>query len=399
MSNPERNNKNVVGKLFPYIVVLFIAVVIEVAVFNFRAFESLFFQERNLTDYYVQTDYGTMLDNGDIRIEGDAFVVSIVLEGEDVHNVYVDAEYVDEAGNGTGVCDVQLYVQDELLSAGEQMVRPQIQRKIFRQIPASEYMFYTPFGKTQMLQLDFYPEAGRVIRLHDMRVNVKRPLFISGGRLLLLFLLGVVLVMFRPASELWTIKAAELGKRGKLVCLAFFAVFILGFAYWILQNSLYFKQTFQPYAELARTFLRGECSVGDATEAVAALEDKLVSWGRETDGIKFDYVLYHGKYYVYFGVLPCLLFYLPWRMITGQDLSDAPVQLLLAGMLVMGLFFLLKEFIRRYYKDASLAILLLFTGMMAYGTYLPSMLSDPNVYQVAILTGVCLTVWGIYCWN
>ena len=35
-----------------------------------------------------------------------------------------------------------------------------------------------------------------------------------------------------------------------------------------------------------------------------------------------DFVLFKGKYYSYFGVLPCLLFFVPFRFLTGTDLSS-----------------------------------------------------------------------------
>ena len=384
--------------LFPYLVILGIAMMLEIFVFNWRSFQTLFYQEHELTEYYTQFDYGTITENGDIEVQGEAFVISIVPDGEEIHNVFLDAETVDQNGEATGKCDVQLYVQDELLSGGEKMVRPQTERKIFHSIPASQYLFYTPFGKTQMLQLDFFPQNGERIRIHDLRVNVKRPLLISGWRILLLFLFGSLITLFRPGSGLWEIKAVESGTAGRSVCALLYGGFLVAMLCLIIQNPLYLKQDFRPYQELARAFLSGSSCVGIADPQVAALEDSLVSWGRDSEGVKFDFAMFHGKYYVYFGVLPCLLFYLPWVWLTGSDLPDIAVEFILVSGILLGLHFLVKEIIRRHYPDTSLALFMLLMIGMVSGSALPVILLDPWVYNVAILSGVCLTIWGLLFW-
>ena len=93
-----------------YLLVFCISVFLEFFVFNIRTIQSMFYQEKSVLDYYTQLDYATVSENGDLIPKEDAFVLSIVPENVKIHNVYVNAETIDENGIPIGKCDVQLHV-------------------------------------------------------------------------------------------------------------------------------------------------------------------------------------------------------------------------------------------------------------------------------------------------
>ena len=53
---------------------------------------------------------------------------------------------------------------------------------------------------------------------------------------------------------------------------------------------------------------------------------------------------YNGRYYVYFGVVPCLLFQLPFETLTGiRDLPPALPMILLAWLYILAVFGFVKQ--------------------------------------------------------
>mgnify|MGYP000823610677 CR=1 FL=1 len=73
------------------------------------------------------------------------------------------------------------------------------------------------------------------------------------------------------------------------------------------------------YQELAEALSEGKVSVGDAEEALLAMKNPYDTIALQAAGIGYraDYAYHNGKYYVYFGIVPVLLLYLPYYLLTG----------------------------------------------------------------------------------
>lgn len=78
------------------------------------------------------------------------------------------------------------------------------------------------------------------------------------------------------------------------------------------------------YQELAEALSEGKVSVGDAEEALLAMKNPYDTIALQAAGIGYraDYAYYNGKYYVYFGIVPVLLLYLPYYLLTGGALQN-----------------------------------------------------------------------------
>jgi len=109
-----------------------------------------------------------------------------------------------------------------------------------------------------------------------------------------------------------------------------------------------------------------------------------------------DASLYRGRYYLYFGVAPALVLYVPWRVLTGQRVSDdIAVTLFSMGGYVFScllLFLLLKASKARVPWFLQLAaVCALGLGQMA-----PIVLRRPRVYEVAVSAAYCFLLGGLY---
>ena len=381
-----------------HIILVLLAILLEVFVCNVRTFQSMFYKEKDISDYPIQLDYAHFLPNGDLEIDGESAFISIVTGNEKVNDIFVDIETAESAGANTesGVCDVTFYIQDELLYGGRVSTRVITERKIIHTIKSSQYVFFKSFGNATIIQLELKPQNGNIVRVHDIKLNANRPILFSLGRFAFFLVLIELAWLFRPTSFVWKREALNPGKKGWSVLLFFYLGFMLLMTMLMISNTPMWYETFNPYARLANAITEGHLYVGVADDEITALADKLVSWGEDDEKILFDYALFNGKYYVYFGILPELILYLPYRLITGRDMTDAASLLIITAFLIPGLYMLSKEIIRRFYKTIPFALHLLLVVAAVFGSSLPAILSEPLVYSVSILSGVTFVLWGLF---
>ena len=113
----------------------------------------------------------------------------------------------------------------------------------------------------------------------------------------------------------------------------------------------------------------------------------------------WDVAYYNGRYYVYFGIVPCLLFQLPFEALTGiRDLPPALPMILLAWLYILAAFGFVKQAVRRWFPQASAAAYLLTAAGAASGTQIYYLLHRPSVYEYAILCGAAFVLWALWQW-
>lgn len=185
------------------------------------------------------------------------------------------------------------------------------------------------------------------------------------------------------------------------------AIIALCIACTIVQNKIVSWGP-QGYQSLATALLRGTVSVSDGSAQLAALANPYDPSARSTlptgsgwastAPYMFDYAYYGGKYYVYFGIVPCLLFYLPYRAAIGVDLSDITVCVWLNIALIIGTFLLMNELRRRYCPRLPWSLQMLASVTMSLSTAICLSLKSATTYGVSITTGIALSLLGLAAW-
>ena len=110
-----------------------------------------------------------------------------------------------------------------------------------------------------------------------------------------------------------------------------------------------------------------------------------------------DAVLFKGKYYLYYGPVPALLVYLPFREITGLDFTDPLAVALFSAMGLVFAFLLVQFLARRYLPETPFWLVLAAIPALGFGNTLPYVLRRPLHYEVAIAAGYAFVFASIYC--
>lgn len=266
--------------------------------------------------------------------------------------------------------------------------------------------------------------------LETVYANVPRPLDFSLVRFAALFaLLGAAFVL-RPASALWREVYLEHTRRYRpavllvmavLAASAFLAPFADRFnagvatsfyntADWDGVSRITFTKhindwandTAAQYGALAHSLLNGRLDLEkDPPEGMLSLENPYDTAARQqaAPDALWDVAYYEGRYYVYFGLVPCLLFQLPFEALTGVgDLPPSLPMILLSWLFIWASFGCVKQALRRWFPRASAAVYLLTATGVAAGSQIWYLLLRPSVYEYAILCGAAFVMLGLWQW-
>lgn len=399
-----------------WVLIVLISLLIEIFVFNMRSFQTAVYEERNLDpSYAVELIGGIFNAEGDIVMNDDAEYVVLNITGFDypLNDIRFDVECL---GNGISddekepVCIAECSTFDDAwfevigedgTSSFMNGAVASVRADILHGLKESHYVYLEPFGNTHKLQIVLYPESGipQTIRIHDLAFNAAKPLSLHPVRLAVIFILIMMLYYLVINPVLWKEDCVTAKKWKIALCFGTFAVFSLFASVWMLSDKAIMSENFSPYNELARAILKGRFYVGEAGDTVKAAQGYSVFWHGDSTEVMFDYALHDGKYYVYFGLLPCLIFYLPYRFITGADLSNAIPGLVLRLLVVALAGRLIWLLIKKYYRNTPFAMYLLMWWGTVCGMYIPVLMTEMVMfYDIPILSGLVLTLAGACCW-
>jgi hypothetical protein len=110
-----------------------------------------------------------------------------------------------------------------------------------------------------------------------------------------------------------------------------------------------------------------------------------------------DAVLFKGKYYLYYGPVPALLVYIPFRVITGLNFTDPLAVALFSTAGLVFAFLLVHYLARRFLPETPFWLVLAAIPALGFGSVLPYLARRPLHYEVAISAGYAFAFASIYC--
>lgn len=152
------------------------------------------------------------------------------------------------------------------------------------------------------------------------------------------------------------------------------------------------------YELMAEAILDGrlDFDYGDE-DSLSQLENPYDPDERQEAGVKYhwDHAYYDGHYYMYFGVVPVFLIFLPYRILTGTALTTYHATQVFAAFAIIGIFVLFHLLAKLFFKKLSysvyLALSVAFSVMSVwYST------AEPALYCTAITSAIALEVWSLY---
>ena len=398
----KKTNSQLWKKYRGLVLVVLAALLVEIFVFNFRTFQSLFYEEVSVMDKIIAVEGMTYYGDGYFTLDdGENGVIYFGDLQAPMHNMYVKVSVptsVDLPYMETGVCYVSPYLCDE---GNSTMYSPNTEA-VLGKVEDSKYIWFESMGNVNSGKIELSLSSGYSVQIDDIVLNAKRPLMFSFVRFLITFFVLLLFYVVRKESALWKEDCASWNLSKKIgVAVYVGIVFMLGWFFISQNDSIDYKRDFTPYQELAMAFSEGQVYLlEEPSEELRNMVNPYDYRERKNSGIeiKWDFAYYEGKYYVYFGVLPCLLFYYPFYEATGMQLPDEIPTLLCVSLFALGVFFLFRQIILRFFPKTPYIFLWLAAAVTGMGCQMAVFLTQPEAYNIPIILAICLTVWGLYGW-
>lgn len=352
---------------------------------------------------------GVYEENGYPRVPGGAMLLKVMGLDEEVKRLWLDIDL--PAG-----CQIRVtvFAQDE---GNQYLYRLGEGRVLLREVPQNALMKIYPYGKVRnlYLRLETADETGKampgelgdlVCRIRGLRINGRVPFSFHPVRFLLWFCLAAFLtgLTAEGAAASFETVLGGAGRRRALCAILAFAALGLALLFYFVRVNPDCRQNIAlhhaQYQELARALSEREVSVGEGDPRLLEAENPYDTIALQAGQIPYraDYAWYDGRYYVYFGIVPELLLYLPCYLITGRDLQNYQAVFLFMAGFWLASAWLVYGLMRRWFSKTPFFLYFVAVFMLTGGYSLFYLLIRPDLYHVPIAASCMFTAAGLACW-
>lgn len=281
---------------------------------------------------------------------------------------------------------------------------------------------YLRTDATSVIRLWIQEPKGSLVPITAIRANVKVPFEVSWARVAAICALVLLLAAWRPGSSWWRIRLDPADGRlralgiGLVITVAALAVgdaaLQIGYDYpTVFHDAGGYTYDFGQYDHVAYALLHGHAWLDlPSSDALSSASDpydpavRQALLSRGVTPIYWDYAFHSGRWYSYFGVVPAVLLFLPYRAVTGLWVSGglalptaSAVALLLGGFLVFASLLVLRV-LRRAVPRASLASATMALTAMMLGSGLSYLWYQRNFYTVPFVASLMFSCLGLWLW-
>ncbi len=392
------------GFLRTAIYIVLIALVIEVFVFNYRCFESLFF--KSTTGYSV--DYYGMGGKGSSVFEvkdGDNTFIEINNIDSEIKNIWIDIYNVNNSVAGSAI-PIKVYAKD-LANSNYTGLQD---TEVLHSIVESQFVRLHLIGKSESVRIKLGVSTGDCLQLDGIGVNMHRPFVFKIWRVVLIYILLMLGYLFRPSSVLYKKNLHIKSFKQKILIVSFcianvLLIVTIGLVFrddnWI---NTGWKANLQ-YNYVAESLLEGHTYLNIEPPSVLEEIENPYDYNLRTNALNengqsviMDIAYYNGRHYSYFGIVPVIIFYLPYHLISGKYLDTALPILFLAALFVIVAYCFIYRIIDRFFKSTSLGLYLLLTSVFIAASQVLYTVQHIAIYELPILMGLTLDLMGITLW-
>ena len=268
-------------------------------------------------------------------------------------------------------------------------------RSIMKNNDKSRYSTYFLSGESEKITINMYLGEGIEYKFDTIQINEPIPFefnFIRVDILILvaLFIYGICnLEIFNKQYNSKSQRSIICTIVGVFIIISIFMVLSAG---EIENNELYSKELIQAL-ENGQVYL-----LENPSQELIEMDNPYDFTEIRTENIdvKHDAAYYNGKYYVYFGILPALILFLPYKLITGSYLTANIGVLIFSILSIISLTKLLCLVWKKWFSNHSFKILILELITLLSGSLIFWVQARPMMYEIALTSGMFFVVLGVY---
>lgn len=310
----------------------------------------------------------------------------------------------------TGTSNSLLSIRIETNDAGHTAAKLLPETSLNGNVPQSHWITMRLAGNSTVFSIHVTSPQGTTLHLTgNPQLNVRRPFIVNPIRIVA-YLMIVIGALVAPRIRRNWISATDRETRaywfaaGTLGVILVAAVTLVTRPWESLRTS-----TWPPdyeYQWIARSIISGhtwlDYPVSDTLQNMANPYDtdaRNAAHRLSGESFLVDFAYFNGHYYSYFGVLPCVLFFVPHLLVTGSDLAPWKVVLVLGMVLAVLMVMLVRLLFARWGKDMPIVLQSL-VALAAVCAVQPTMYLSfmSTIYAVPIVSGLVFVVGAVCLW-
>ncbi|MBO4449640.1 MAG: hypothetical protein J5777_03565 [Clostridiales bacterium] len=378
-------------------IIAFISILlIEVFAFNVRFWESLTFV--NPGNYSVHYDDQTVIIK-----DLDSKIKNIYFKKTDFPDdvpLTLSITFTDEANTNLTVSETE----------------------VINAVSESNYIRIYPDGKVSEMSIRIVGETDKsnVLKVNPetvmLELNAVRPFCFRFIRFILMILAAFLLILFAPDSPIYKIRLfdekSEVSKGKRFAIYYFLILFVLLWGFLALKFHDYSTRVYYEsenveaiFSYQADALREGHVYLNQTPPSYLAQMENPYDYAKrmemfEKTGETFnlDFAYHNGRYYSYFGIVPTLLFYLPFVSLTGTAPGNSYAVILFGILFITACFRLVRSLSLRLNKDISVGMYFVLCTVLIFGSGVLYCAHTPKVYSVPFISAFCFAVSGIVCW-
>lgn len=211
----------------------------------------------------------------------------------------------------------------------------------------------------------------------------------------------MVIFLLRPSSFLHKITIDSMDNKTKIFTIFVLAILIImctkPMGLCPVENGV--EHDFRnQYELLTESILNGHLYLDvEVDQKLLQLENPYDMDSRAEAKVQYiwDCAFYNGHYYVYFGVVPVFLVFIPYWLLTGKMLITYQATQIFVSIFICGMFATFYLLAKRFFPKTPYSVyLMMSTAFSLVGIWYS--IGHPALYCTAITAGMCLEIWSIF---
>ena len=213
--------------------------------------------------------------------------------------------------------------------------------------------------------------------------------------------IGIGVYLIRPHSSIHRTTVSVISKR-QILCLILAVILVIAGVVFCSTLSPMWNGTIinhkDEYEMITESFLKHRLDFDIPVDPrLREMKNPYDTEARTVNGVSypFDHAYYQGHFYMYYGVVPVFLAFLPYRVITGQPLPGIHATQFFASIFILGLAAYFLWLARSKFPGMTFGVILMLIILF-------SMLSTlfvakyPMLYQTPVACGMMLEIWSLF---
>lgn len=401
----------------PYVLLIcmIIACLLEVLVFNYQSYLHIFNKEPIYDANQFIVNLGSAIENkgngtyylatNDITTKAQTYQAYYEeLQSNEIEitniNKHIQTVCIEIESEFMYSATVTPYVTDE--SNKLYLQNPSVEISKF--VGRSAYIQLHTNGETERIKfaIDNTDITGNSYHIKSITFNKSVPFEFNGGRFIVVFLFLAFLFAIRPKSPLHSIRYDSTNKQHNMAVFIFLVAVTGILIIMSFTTTIYGSSLINDYCD---AILSGNLSLGKAPYTLSQMENPFDANYREyllhmnSEEITNDSAYYNGNIYVYFGILPVLLLYVPAKLIFGIDLISNSAIAIISLITVIMSFLFIKQVNRVWFKSKmSVISFMAAIWFLTLGSGVVWSATRNEYYEIFPAAAYCLSLAGLTAW-